>query len=344
VRETSDLDAVLSLQLACGDDEVCLFSDDANEATGHDYTATAAVTVWVIVETWDAIPRILEYEIRIDVIEPEVCDNAVDDDADGATDCDDSDCFGEAGCVASELNCADGADNDGDGAADCDDPDCDADRACGPYQGVYELFDDADLIDLQGHAATLAPDAASPNGYALSVTEIAGFPVAPGSGTMSTTVALADDDVELHDLTLLPSVVLYGQTYSGLYVSSNGYVTLGDWDIVAWPALSDFFAFPTVAGLWTDLAPDLASTSGDPVVTIDELADRVAVTFRNTPVWYFPGSGFLEGPNDFQMVLEGGGTIQLAWVAINAYDGLVGIGNGIGTGPLPAETDIVPPP
>ncbi len=50
---------------------------------------------------------------------PELCGNALDDDADGNTDCADSDCDGS--CVE---DCADARDNDGDGQADCDDKDC----------------------------------------------------------------------------------------------------------------------------------------------------------------------------------------------------------------------------
>ena len=48
------------------------------------------------------------------------CSDGVDNDGDGLTDCDDSDCFGPS-CV--EV-CDDGVDNDGDGDTDCDDEDC----------------------------------------------------------------------------------------------------------------------------------------------------------------------------------------------------------------------------
>jgi hypothetical protein len=342
VRETSDLDAVLSLQLGCGDAEACVFSEDTGEATGYDYTATAAGTVYVVVETWDAIPRILEYEVRLDIVEPEACGNGVDDDADGAADCDDLDCFGEPGCDAAELNCADGGDNDGDGAVDCADADCAPTPACGDYQGVYELFDGFDVLDLQGHAATLTPDAVAPNGYAWAVEEITGFLVTPGTGTASTVVTLEDDDVEFYDLALVPAVALYGELYSDLYVGSNGLVTFGDFDLDPFPLIDDFFALPMVAALWTDLAPQLESTTGAPIVTIDELADAVVVTYQRTPVWYPAEGGFIEGPNDLQILLGADGTVRIAWVTVNAYDGITGVSNGIGVGALPREIDFVP--
>ncbi|MFC1482318.1 hypothetical protein ACFL51_00780 [Myxococcota bacterium] len=55
-------------------------------------------------------------------VTPEVCDDGVDNDADGFTDCDDYDCRYEPECM--ETECADGLDNDGDGDTDCDDQDC----------------------------------------------------------------------------------------------------------------------------------------------------------------------------------------------------------------------------
>ncbi|PKN44266.1 MAG: hypothetical protein CVU59_12090 [Deltaproteobacteria bacterium HGW-Deltaproteobacteria-17] len=53
---------------------------------------------------------------------PEICDNAIDDDGDGTTDCADTDC-----ATALECNleiCDNGIDDNGDGAVDCDDEDC----------------------------------------------------------------------------------------------------------------------------------------------------------------------------------------------------------------------------
>jgi hypothetical protein len=55
------------------------------------------------------------------------CGNGVDDDQDGATDCADPDCDGVDGCL--ETVCDDGLDDEGDGHTDCEDPDCAA-RPC----------------------------------------------------------------------------------------------------------------------------------------------------------------------------------------------------------------------
>jgi hypothetical protein len=53
-----------------------------------------------------------------------ICDNHIDDDNDGKTDCDDPDCKPFAVCGGTETQCNDGIDNDHDGLIDCADPDC----------------------------------------------------------------------------------------------------------------------------------------------------------------------------------------------------------------------------
>lgn len=63
----------------------------------------------------------------------EICDNALDDDADGRIDCADTECPGTNTCGPGcycisgqprELACTDAEDNDRDTAVDCRDPDC----------------------------------------------------------------------------------------------------------------------------------------------------------------------------------------------------------------------------
>lgn len=74
---------------------------------------------------------------------PEVCDNGVDDDVDGRTDCADADCNGAPGCGPAGEICGNGRDDDGDGVADCADADCFGELAC---EQAVELCDN-DLDD-----------------------------------------------------------------------------------------------------------------------------------------------------------------------------------------------------
>jgi hypothetical protein len=65
----------------------------------------------------------------------EVCNDAIDNDMDGAIDCTDADCAGDPACpavgkpVKAEI-CTDGIDNDADGLIDCKDSNCASDPGC----------------------------------------------------------------------------------------------------------------------------------------------------------------------------------------------------------------------
>ena len=86
--------------------------------------------------------------------EGEDCENGLDDDADGAIDCGDTDCLDHPSCVegGTELDCDDGLDDDGDGRIDCNDSDCDDAPVCNEDDPVFEdeicdngIDDDGDL-------------------------------------------------------------------------------------------------------------------------------------------------------------------------------------------------------
>ncbi len=62
-------------------------------------------------------------------IQPEICNNGIDDDGDGDIDCADSECAGSGVEI-----CGDGIDNDCDGLADCFDTDCSTTMPCDSFQ------------------------------------------------------------------------------------------------------------------------------------------------------------------------------------------------------------------
>ena len=64
-----------------------------------------------------------------DFVGKEFCNDGIDNDGDGAIDCDDPGCYSDSVCSGNGEICNDGIDNDFDGLADCDDFDCVNDHA-----------------------------------------------------------------------------------------------------------------------------------------------------------------------------------------------------------------------
>jgi hypothetical protein len=112
------------------------------------------------------------------------CNDGQDEDCDGNTDCDDSDCLGDPACPscgdltcdpgedqcncpsdcgtppATETNCTDGIDNDCGGGTDCDDTDCDTDPACASAcdnDGVCESGEDCNNCPNDCDSQTTGP-------------------------------------------------------------------------------------------------------------------------------------------------------------------------------------------
>eukprot|EP00479_Gromia_sphaerica_P011012 TRINITY_DN5267_c0_g1_i2.p1 TRINITY_DN5267_c0_g1~~TRINITY_DN5267_c0_g1_i2.p1 ORF type:complete len:309 (+),score=78.16 TRINITY_DN5267_c0_g1_i2:187-1113(+) len=69
----------------------------------------------------------------------EICGNHMDDDHDSLIDCYDDDCYGDPACTGQET-CDNGVDDDGDGDTDCDDSDCDMHVECVQVDCVDRLI------------------------------------------------------------------------------------------------------------------------------------------------------------------------------------------------------------
>jgi len=83
---------------------------------------------YLVVDTYQ---NATSFELSVACAAPdEVCDNTVDDDLDGDTDCDDADCADDPACQVPDEDCTNGVDDDLDGDTDCDDADCVNDPAC----------------------------------------------------------------------------------------------------------------------------------------------------------------------------------------------------------------------
>jgi hypothetical protein len=268
----------------------------------------------------------------------EDCGDGVDNDGDRAADCADWDCFGVEPCTV-ETFCGDSYDNDADALVDCEDPDCEGALVCDPAAGIWDLMTSAEL-DLEGHTISFVPDDVA--GYLWSVGDgVAGFAVEPGTGLEGEVLTLSDDDYAEHALGLMGFFTFYGEAFSSIFVSSNGYVTFGEGRTAYSADESNSFAAPSVMGLFTDLNPSDASTAGPARVVVDEWADMVAVTYESVPRC----CGGDYAPNSFQIILTAEGVVRLVYVDLDTAPDYrpagAGIGNG-GTEPYPAETDFIP--
>ncbi|MBI4139065.1 hypothetical protein HY479_02845 [Candidatus Uhrbacteria bacterium] len=132
----------------------------------------------------------------------ELCGNSSDDDLDGATDCDDTECgtvcfpppppgLTEDACPlgSADLCCSDSTDNEGDGPKDCEDVDCQGTASMCTISWLKTKFGN---VYAQKGIETVAPPGAEFNAsYCLSFSEgsITGF--ASQAGCIATSSALA---------------------------------------------------------------------------------------------------------------------------------------------------------
>ncbi|TNF32662.1 MAG: hypothetical protein EP329_09500 [Deltaproteobacteria bacterium] len=141
-RRTTSFDSVFNLVAASAVGDACpgavintcvggVDTPDNDGIIG--FTALAAGdTFYVIMDGWSSSCGVTDF--AIEAVEPEAgsCTDEIDNDLDGQTDCDDSDCGDDAACDESLYTdgCSNDVDDDGDGLTDCDDSNCLAAPAC----------------------------------------------------------------------------------------------------------------------------------------------------------------------------------------------------------------------
>lgn len=178
--------------------------------------------------------------------------------------------------------------------------------------------------DLDNRSITFTPG--GPNGYTGCVRPNLDFPVNPTGGTV---IPMSDDSSVLVSLTGGATVTLYGQTYSSMYVSANGYVTFNNPDFTYIESTAAHFSQPRVSALFDDLSPQNGGQ-----VSWKQFNGGVAVTWLNTPQF------FDDDLNSFQIVFFVDGRIQLNYLSIDATDGIAGLSAGLGLDPDFEETDL----
>ena len=192
--------------------------------------------------------------------------------------------------------------------------------------GVVDYFTEAfdtSANDTENQSFLFTPNG-SQSFYRASRTVVAAFPTDPAGGTA---LPLGDDTFNTVALTGGATVKLYGASYGTLYVGSNGYVTFGAGDSSLSSATSEHFAYKRIAALMMDLYPSTTA------VTWRQLADRVAVTWQNVPVYGTSNS------NSLQIEMFFDGRVRITILGIDATGGLIGLSNGAGVPVDFAESD-----
>ena len=171
-------------------------------------------------------------------------------------------------------------------------------------------------FDLANTALLFAPNG-SVDYYELCEFETLVLPTDPVGGTL---LSLTDTGSATVQLTGGHEVLLYGTSYTTLYVNANGNLTFDGPDSDSTETIDDHFAQPRVSVFFDDIDP----TEGGQI-SYKELADRVAVTWLNVT------EDAAANSNTFQIELYYDGRIQLAWLGMDAADGLAGLAQGLGT-------------
>lgn len=185
----------------------------------------------------------------------------------------------------------------------------------------------ADAFDLQNTTLTFTPSGGTYGVIASGAA--AGYPDAPGSGTVSTaTLTLSDDGSSQRTFGF--GFPFYGQNQTSVFVNANGNLTFGvgdgDWD----ETVAEHFDTPRIAFLYDDLDP---GNAGSGPIIVDEYADRLVVTF----------DGVLERSStaivEVQVAIHATGTITITYLNVDVLDCIVGVSAGDDEGNPPDELD-----
>eukprot|EP00658_Telonema_sp_P-2_P059688 TRINITY_DN48835_c0_g1_i3.p1 TRINITY_DN48835_c0_g1~~TRINITY_DN48835_c0_g1_i3.p1 ORF type:complete len:346 (+),score=44.47 TRINITY_DN48835_c0_g1_i3:183-1220(+) len=139
--------------------------------------------------------------------------------------------------------------------------------------------------------------------------------ISPGG----TSVSLSDDSYQY--VALGWSFPFAGSYYSGIYIGSNGYITLSSGSTAHSNTLSNFVSHRRIAGCFMDLNPAKSSCSGQ--VGYDNDGDSITV------VWYqvCPFSSSYSGTATFSIKLEDDGDIKFKYNSLTSAQMLWGVSN-----------------
>jgi hypothetical protein len=191
--------------------------------------------------------------------------------------------------------------------------------------GFTEIFSGGgDSNDLAFKTVTFTPDGSS-TGYIACIQPAEQFITDPAGGA---NLGLVDDSYT-EIITTNGQVLLYGVSYSNIFVGSNGYLTFGAGDGTFAESSTNHYNFPRISALFDDLNPSQAGT-----ITWRDLPDRVAITYLGVTEHNAGNT------NDVQVELLFDGRIRITWLRVDATDGLAGLSIGSGLPAAFAETDL----
>lgn len=182
-----------------------------------------------------------------------------------------------------------------------------------------QFASNADPFDLEYTSVMFTPTAGGTS-YTGSRQSITSLPTNPAGGT---NLGLSDDIWVRVGFSNNARVRIFNQSFSGIYVGSNGYITFTEGDTDASESLEEHFETLRISGLYTDLTARHSGT-----VSGKQLSNRVAITWQDVPE--FSNTA----PNTFQIEMFYDGRIRLSWLEIGSPSNIVGLSNGQG---LPAD-------
>jgi len=192
---------------------------------------------------------------------------------------------------------------------------------------VTELFEDGDN-DLAYRTITFDPNPEATQYHLCHDSlQISRFPTDPNGGIP---LLLGDNTYAQITLTGSDRVNFFGKKYQYLFVSSNGYITLGTPDVEKEETFADHFQLPRISALFDDLDPSRPEAE----VSWKRFADRIVVTFISVPEFD------VDNRNNFQIEIYFKGRIRLSYLGLDTEDGLTGLSAGTGMPQGFIETDL----
>ena len=191
-----------------------------------------------------------------------------------------------------------------------------------PDRGNIAVVDNGDGVelpalpfDLDNRTLRFLPTDAAAGAYSYEVEDGGYDPVAASQGQ---NVVLGDDDSTSRALPF--AFPFFGQSYSQVFVNSDGNLTFLQGDAASTPrdparAVS---GPPRICGFFADLDPSIEQSA----VRMFSAADHVVISWIRVPEWTPDGLGRRQ---DFQIALFADGRIAFAYAGITTEIGIIGI-------------------